>query len=527
MNSTMRSGRLRHRVTSLLFILLVAGAPGSAGAAGHRDAPLAERDGQADIADVFAFRSYGGSPTPRVTLIMTVDALVEPGSGANHGLFDPEILYAIKIDNNNDAIEDIVFQFRFRTEIRDADQLVGRLGAGAGVGAPPNSPPPVTPGEPVVPPRITTLDGAGSEGLSLRQSYTLTMIKGGVAVELTSGVTRVAVPANLGPRTMDYGALFNEGIYALASGITVFAGAVDDPFWTDLGALADTLNVRAAIAPGVLSPAQDAALLNMAPDTFSGFGVKAIAIDVPVSMLTRTGAVEPASSTAATIGVWATTSRPRTKVQASLPGGAPVLSTNFTQIQRMGNPHVNHLFVTIGSKDKFSQSLPKDDAQFAPLFLDPLLARILNALTGGALAIPDPPRVDLLPLLQYVPPIAASGSPAGPIADMLRLNTGVAPTLPQNASRLGLLGGDAAGFPNGRRLFDDVTDLMLRFAAGVLNPSFNVFPNNRLGDGVNVNDAPYRPTFPYLADAPSGRDRRHLDPGEPGCTGGVGAPCAP
>jgi len=109
----------------------------------------------------------------------------------------------------------------------------------------------------------------------------------------------------------------------------------------------------------------------------------------------------------------------------------------------------------------------------------------------------------------------------------LRLNTGVAPTAPASASRLGLLGGDPAGYPNGRRLFDDVTDISLRAVAGVLNPAFNKFPNNALGDGVNVNDAPYRTVFPYLANAPSGRDRRHIDPGEPGCTAGAGSPCPP
>ena len=113
------------------------------------------------------------------------------------------------------------------------------------------------------------------------------------------------------------------------------------------------------------------------------------------------------------------------------------------------------------------------------------------------------------------------------MADLLRLNTGVAPTPPDAASRLGLLGGDPAGYPNGRRLYDDVTDISLRAVVGVLNPAFNIAPNNRLGDGVNVNDAPYRTVFPYLADAPSGRDRRHIDPGEAGCSAGNGPACAP
>lgn len=168
---------------------------------------------------------------------------------------------------------------------------------------------------------------------------------------------------------------------------------------------------------------------------------------------------------------------------------------------------------------------PVNDAQFAAQLLDPLLARVLNAATGGLVAIPTPPRTDLLPLVTYAPPIAAAGTPAGPVADLLRLNTGVAPTAPASASRLGLLGGDAAGFPNGRRVFDDVTDIALRVVSGVLAPGFNVFPNNALGDGVNVNDTNYRTAFPYMGNSPSGRDRRHIDPGEPGCTAGSGAAC--
>ena len=173
---------------------------------------------------------------------------------------------------------------------------------------------------------------------------------------------------------------------------------------------------------------------------------------------------------------------------------------------------------------------PKNDSQFASFVLDPALARVVNALTGGAVDIPDPPRTDLLPLVTYAPPIAAPGTPAGPVADLLRLNTGIPPTLPGSENRLGLLGGDPAGFPNGRRLSDDVTDITLRLVVGGVfaGPPFSTSAiNTRLGDGVNVNDAPYRTTFPYLANAPSGRDRRHIDPGEPGCTAGTGAACLP
>jgi hypothetical protein len=305
----------------------------------------------------------------------------------------------------------------------------------------------------------------------------------------------------------------------------VFAGIVDDPFWIDLGAAFDTLNVRSAIAPGVLTPAQDAAKINIASDTVSGYSVSAIAIEVPVSMLTRTGNVEPADSTAATIGVWGATSRPRvTTRRAPLPA---VSSGSWSQIQRMGNPLINELLVGTGYKDRFSMEHPKNDSQFAGFFLDPALARILNAATGGALTIPAPPRTDLLPLVTYAPPIAAPGTPAGPVADLLRLNTGVPPTPPANINRLGLLGGDAAGFPNGRRLEDDVVDIALRAVAGVLAPGFNIAPNNALGDGVNVNDTDYRVRFPYLGNAPSGRNRRHIDPTERGCSGGEGPRCAP
>jgi hypothetical protein len=491
-------------------------------AANHREAPITALDHKADITDVYAFRSYDGDPTPRVTLIMGVDPLLEPANGPNWFPFDPEILYEIKIDNNNDAVEDIVFQFRFVTEQRLPNLFQVYAGAGAGVTAPANSPAPVPPGTLIVPPRIDSFD---DPGLGMRQRYTVTMVKGGVSTVIGSS-PMYAVPANVGPRTMDYGALFKAGTYSVNGGIKLFAGTTDDAFWIDLGGAFDTLNL--SVFP-VLTPSQDAAKFNFATDTVSGYAVNSIAIEVPVSMLTRTGAVEPASSPAATIGVWATTSRPRTTVRrAPLPAAS---TGGFSQVQRMGNPLINELLVGTGFKDRFSMDQPKNDSQFANFFLDPALARVVNALTNGAVAIPTPPRTDLLPVVTYAPPIAASGTPPGPVADLLRLNTGVSPTPPTTASRLGLLGGDPAGFPNGRRVFDDVTDIALRLVVGgVLAapfPGFSPDIGGRLGDGVNVNDVPYRTTFPYLGDAPSGRNRRHIDPGEPGCTAGTGPACAP
>jgi len=517
----MQNPSIRHLIAFAALAAALCGAQASS----HREAPMMALDHKADITDIYAFRSYDGVSLPRVTLILNVDPLLEPGNGPNWFPFDPDILYEIKIDNNNDAVEDIVFQFRFSTEQRLPNLFQVYAGAGAGIVAPYNSPQPVAPGTLIVPPQIVDFS---SPGLGQRQSYTVTMIKGGVATPIpnASGQPLFSVPANVGPRTMNYNALFGQAIYNTSvANVRVFSGTVDDPFWIDLGAAFDTLNLRTAVAGGVLTPGQDAALQNFAPDTVSGYAVNAIAIEVPVTLLTRTGAVEPAASTAATIGIWATTSRPRTTLRRSpLP---PVSSGTFTQMQRMGNPLINELLIGTGFKDRFSMDQPKNDAQFANFFLDPTLARILNAATGGAVSIPAPPRTDLLPLVNYAPPIAAPGTPAGPIADLLRLNTGVAPTAPANASRLGLLGGDPAGYPNGRRPMDDVVDISLRAVAGVLNPAFNIAPNNRLGDGVNVNDAAYRTTFPYFANAPSGRDRRHIDPSEPGCTAGAGAACPP
>ena len=510
---------------TLLSIALTLMLSHTAQAANHREAPITALDHKADITDVYAFRSYGGDATPRVTLIMGVDPLLEPANGPNWFPFDPDILYELKVDNNYDAKQDIVFEFRFTTEQRLPGLFQVYAGIEGGADAPANSPSPVSPGTPIVPDRIDSFD---STGLGQIQRYSVTMVKYDAAGKVTSRQVLAqnlpAVPANVGPRTMDYSALYQAAIHTLPGGAKAFAGTTDDAFWIDLGGAFDTFNTH--VSP-VLSAAQDAAAENIAPDMVSGFAVNHIAVEVPVAMLTRTGRNEAATSTAATIGIWATTSRPQVTVRRS-----PLPAANsgaWRQVQRMGNPLINELLIGTGSKDRFSMDQPANDSQFAGFLLDPALPRVINALTAGAVAIPAAPRIDLLPVVTYAAPIAASGTPAGPVADLLRLNTGVAPTAPASASRLGLLGGDAAGFPNGRRVFDDVTDVALRLVVGgVLAAPFPGYDANiggRLGDGVNVNDTAYKTSFPYVGEAPSGRDRRHIDPGEPGCTAGGGADC--
>ena len=520
---------MARRLAGLVAVIaaLTMVAPGLT-ASSHREAPITALDHKADITDVYAFRSYAPGVGHRVTIIMCVDPLLEMANGPTWFPFDDEILYEIKVDNDNDAREDITLRFNFLTEQRLPGLFQVYAGSGAGAVAPFNSPPPVAPGTLIVPPRITSF---GSAGLGQRQRYSVTALAYNQVFNLTpvDGRTLYAVPANVGPRTMDYVSLFNQGVYDLPAGVRVFAGTTDDPFWIDLGAAFDTFNVRSSVAPGVLSPSQDASNENVASDTVSGYGVNTIAIEIPTNLLTRTGAFEPATSSAATIGVWATTSRPRTSIRQTN-SGVPDRSGLFRQVQRMGNPLINELLIGVGSKDRWSMDAPANDGQFVPFFADPQLPRVLNALTNGVLAIPPPPRFDLRPLVQYVPPIAAPGTPMGPAADLLRLNTGVAPTPAASQSRLGVLGGDNAGFPNGRRLADDAVDIALRVVAGGVLvsggfPGFNASVNGRLGDGVNVNDTPYLTQFPYVGYAPSGRDRRHIDPTESGCTAGSGPPC--
>ncbi len=433
--------------TGLSLALTLAVAAG-AQAANHREAPLTALDQKADITDFFAFVSY--DDPAKVTLILDVDPLLEPSNGPNYFPFDPEIVYAIRVDNDHDALEDLRFEFRFTTEIRAPGVFTGFVGAGNGIPAPANSPAPVSPGTPLIPPAITALDGPGSEGFNLRQRYSVTLVRGKERTELANNL--IAVPTNVGPRTMpDYAGLADQGVYKLEKDIRVFAGTVDDPFWIDLGATFDSLNFRSLPKgtgfPGVLTKAQDADdKRNFASDDVAGFNVNAIAIEVPIALLTYDGKTHAANDPLATIGTWGTTSRPQAKVYRR-PGEPAAVSERVTQIQRMGNPLFNELLIGTGDKDKFSMSQPRNDAQFANYALDPLLARVLNAIYTDKLPIPTPPRKDLLPLVTYMPPIAAPGTPAGPVADLLRLNTGIAPTFAEKRSRLGLAGRRCGGLP--------------------------------------------------------------------------------
>src|SRR5271169_1087051 len=282
-------------------------------AASHREAPLIALDPSADNTDVYAFVSYDAANLARapadrrVTFILNVNPGQDPSDGPNYFNFGDDVLYAVHIDNDRDGkADDVVYEFRFKTENRPV-VAAGDL----------TSPLPYlgNPHIPVIAPSlplggITALDGPGSEGLTRRQTYTVTEIRHGQRTELFKGQTMVAVPSNVGPATMpDYPALAAQGIYSdAASGIRVFAGQRAETFYIDLGAVFDTLNLRRYL-PALTGPKEDTDFVNpFGVNRFSGSNINTIAIEVPITSITSDG--RPASTTAnPVIGLYAAADR--------------------------------------------------------------------------------------------------------------------------------------------------------------------------------------------------------------------------
>ena len=459
-------------------------------AASHREAPLIANDPTADNTDFYMFRSWV-NPGNVVFILNTIPAQ-EPGSGPNYFNFGDDVLYKINVDTNGDGNEDLVYEIRFKTEIRDPLQL---------------------PLAYVALPQITALTGPGSEGILLRQSYTVTQVRGHVRVNLGTQ-TMYAVPSNVGPLTMpNYEALATQGIYALGNGGKVFAGQRDESFYIDLGSAFDTLNFRRT--PPVLTPAEDAndAVNPFGNDTLSGFNISTIAIEVP--MTTVTGNVN------GVIGAYASTERQKVRVLRSPQNKPEVDSGPGVQVSRMGNPLVNELIIGTNRKDEWNATDPSDEARFLDFYLNSRLATAINIRFGTA--IPTTNRTDLVNVLLKYPSQPQSGTCGrNDCAELLRLNLAVAPTPPASQRRLSVLAGDPAGWPNGRRPNDDVTDIALRVVAGKLigTPEGNLL----LGDGVNFNIGAEGSNltangiytiFPYLPTPHDGRNRRHIDCGEP------------
>ena len=476
-------------------------APASLFASSHREAPITALDRSADVTDWYAFVSYD-NPN-KVTFILNVDPLLEPANGPNYFPFDPNVLYVMHVDNNQDGKDDITFLFRFQTQIRQPNLFTGFVGNLAGI------------------PAITSLSGPGSEGLSLRQTYTVTMVKNGKSTVLSSGQTLYAVPSNVGPRTMPtYDSLFSQGIYSLGNGVSVFAGTVDDPFFIDLGAAFDSLNFRSGVGPVLSSSIDTDNTHNYAPDSVGGYNVNSIVLEVPIAMLTVDGKIHPAADKQAVIGTYGSTARQQITVRRS-PDPNQNLG-NYQQVNREGNPLINEVIIGTGYKNRFSMDVPVDDAQFANFVLNPVLASVFSSL---GVPVPPAPRKDLLLLVQYEAPICPGCGPkdAGPVADLLRLNTGIPPTPVGNQLRLGFLAGDNAGYPNGRRPIDDVFDISARAVAGILVDATKY--GTPLGDGVNTKNGGFNNSFPYVMPANSGRNSDHTGPGQAGCSGQPGGIC--
>ena len=465
-------------------------------ASSHREAPISALDHSADVTDWYAFVSY--DHPDRVTMILNVDGFLEPSNGPNYFPFDPNVRYIMNVDNSQSGKANIQFIFRFKTEIRQPGVFTGFVGGIGGI------------------PQITSLNGPGSEGLSLRQTYTVTMIKNGVATDLADGKTLYAVPSDVGPLTMPkYNELFKQGIYELDNNVRVFAGTVDDPFYIDLGAAFDSFNFRMN-AGGILSSSQDVDdAHNYAPDAVAGFNVNSIVLEVPITMLTVDGQIHTAGEKQAVIGTYGETDRQKIMIRRT--NGTVNGEGSWRQVNREGNSLINELIIGTGSKDLFSVSDPVNDSRFASFFLDPLLAHLYSSILN--IPIPPAPRTDLLPLVQYMAPICPGCGPsdAGPIADLLRLNTGIPPTPVGNQKRLGFLAGDLAGFPQGRRPIDDVVDIASRAVVGILVDPVKY--GAAVGDGVNTKGDGFRTTFPYVNPANNGRNSHHTGPGQLGCSG--------
>jgi Domain of unknown function (DUF4331) len=432
-------------------------APIASDASSHREAPLTAADPQIDNTDVYAFRSPDQPKT--ITLISSWIPFEEPAGGPNFYLWAEHTNYDIKIDNDGDAIPDITYRWTFTTHFRNPNTFLYNTGP------------------------VTSLNDAD---LNIYQTYDLYRIKeGGHQTTLLRNAP--VVPSDVGEASMpDYDDLLRAGVKS--AGVTdSWVGQSDDPFFLDL-------RVFDFLYGGDLSETGN--------DTLEGFNVNTMAIRVPRDRLRG-----PNDSV---IGVWSTASRPSMRIQTNQ--GTQTFSGPNVQVSRLGNPLVNEVVVPVGLKDYFNASRPRDDAQFLPAVQNPELPHLMHAVYGIKVPDSDPntPGIQRADLIQvFLTGVPGLNQPQHVQAsEMLRLNMSTPLCGRSGApacSRLGVLAGDLQGFPNGRRLFDDVIDIALRAAEGVLLPNHPAIVDS-LGDGVNANDEAFANSFPYVAHPESGSD---------------------
>jgi hypothetical protein len=310
------------------------------------------------------------------------------------------------------------------------------------------------------------------------QTYTVTRVENGRSTLMAGPM--YTMPDNIGPAsTPNYGGN-GSGIYQYqevnGGKAAVFAGQTDDPFFLDLR---------------VFDLLYGANLSEAGNDSLAGFNVHSIALQVPKLAIRGNGPI---------VGVWATASRPATTTRQP---GSEAASGNLVQVSRLGMPLVNEVVIPVGQKDKWNGSKPSDDGQFLSYVTDPEVPKLLQGIYN--IPAPATPRNDLVSV--FLTGVQNLNQPVGvKPAEMLRLNTDILPTASPN--RMGVLAGDVQGFPNGRRLTDDVVDITLQAAAGFLTGA----KVSGLQDGVNGNDVPFRGSFPYLAQPHSGGNPWKLNP---------------
>jgi hypothetical protein len=474
-----------------------------ASASSHREAPFLTEHPKVDGTDFYMFRSYESGRAGYVTLIANYLPLQDSYGGPNYFTLDPEAVYDIHLDNNGDAREDLTFRFRFKNEIQDISLTVGPSGNAQTV--------------PV--PLITTAPGGvgpgilDRTGLNVIETYTVELIRGSrrnygrLLTNVAGGTNPEAFTKpvdNVGQKSIaDYAAyaanhVYNVAIPGCQQG-RMFVGQRKEPFSVNLGEVFDLVNTNAVGPPD--------GELNIIDDK----NITSLILEVPVECLTANN--EPV------IGGWTTASLPQIKVlnpsprfdakrgrtSAAIEGGALV------QVSRLGNPLVNEVVIGIRDKDRFNSSEPVRDPQYLKYVTHPALPELLEALFGG-LGVQAPnnfPRNDLVAtFLTGIPGLTKPAVLTAP-GEMLRLNTSIAPTAREMQSNLAVLAGDAAGFPNGRRPGDDVVDIELRAAMGVLctlnQPAvFGCVPadaptgNLPYTDGATVSAADFDAAFPYL-----------------------------
>jgi len=457
----------------------------------HREAPEISMDPVADSTDLYAFVSPDRPNT--VTLIANYIPLQAPAGGPNFYQFGDDVRYEIHIDNDGDGEADITYRFTFQSRLRNPETFLYNTGP------------------------ITALN---SPSWNARQFYSVRRFSGRGSTGTELGKNLACPPCNIGPlSTPNYDTLAAAAVHDLGRGIRVFAGQRAEGFYVDLGAIFDLgdlrpfenlhnqygMHVFANPAPGVNATNQ--------------LNVHSIAIQVPIRELVRNGA-SGESDPKSVIGVWTTASRQAASV-FDAETGKTVSSGPFRQVSRLGNPLINEVIIALGDKDRWNALPPAGDKQFAHYYAQPGLAAALPSLYPGvfpnlaALVKSGKARADLEAiLLTGIPSGIIPGfqnSTGSVLSDMLRLNTAIPPSSSPNI--LGLLGGDLAGFPNGRRVFDDIVTVELRAVAGLtfalVDPSFT--PDNAASgvtDGLTSTSvkAPYLNTFPYLGVPYSGFD---------------------